>query len=412
MVRFVFVFLALSVGFVGLATAQETPSIRLHGRAVIPAGTSLAPPVDGPAYFGVSGRFAGAGSARVDTLGAIAGAGGAAALPMEGQALQGISAILANPDGTLWALADNGFGNRANSADALLMVHRLRVDWESGAVERLETIFLSDPEGVAPFPIVSETSATRYLTGRDFDPESLAPRPGGGFFIGEEFGPFLLEVDAAGRLAALHPVISNGLEVRSPDHWAGGVANLGRSKGLEGMAQSPDGAFLYPMLEGPILDAAGAPERDGQGRVVLRIVQFDVAARAFTGREWLYPLADPDHAIGDFLLTDDFSGLVIERDARQGEAAEVKWLVEVSLEPDGGVVTRSEDRGASPWDLLRVRIVPSAELFRFPFVTIESIAPMRDGRYIIVNDNNYPFSAGRDPGRPDDTEFILVGLEP
>jgi hypothetical protein len=28
----------------------------------------------------------------------------------------------------------------------------------------------------------------------------------------------------------------------------------------------------------------------------------------------------------------------------------------------------------------------------------------------VINDNNYPFSAGRDPALPDDTEFVV--LEP
>jgi len=34
-----------------------------------------------------------------------------------------------------------------------------------------------------------------------------------------------------------------------------------------------------------------------------------------------------------------------------------------------------------------------------------------DGNVVaVVNDNNYPFSTGRNPGRPDDTEIILVRL--
>ncbi len=333
--------------------------------------------------------------------------GGAPALPMQGQPLQGISAIQWNPDGTVWALSDNGYGNRANSADAMLMIHRLRIDWETGAVARVETVFLSDPNRIAPFPVQSETSETRYLTGRDFDPESFAPRPGGGFFVGEEFGPFVLEFDAGGRLLALFPVSSQGVEVRSPDNWAGGTANLGRSKGLEGMGHSADGRFIYPMLEGAVLDAAGQPEQDAQGRTVLRILEFDVAARAFTGREWLYPLSDPGHAIGDILFTDDFSAIVIERDGLQGDAAQVKRLVVVRLEPDGGAIVQGETR-----DLLAMRdhFDPNGALLRFPFVTIESITRNAEGQFIIANDNNYPFSAGRDPTRPDNTEFILVNV--
>ncbi len=46
--------------------------------------------------------------------------------------------------------------------------------------------------------------------------------------------------------------------------------------------------------------------------------------------------------------------------------------------------------------------------FRFPFQTIESVLPIGDRRLLILNDNNYPFSAGRNPGRPDDNEAIVV----
>ncbi len=41
-------------------------------------------------------------------------------------------------------------------------------------------------------------------------------------------------------------------------------------------------------------------------------------------------------------------------------------------------------------------------------MTIESLALQGADRLVVVNDNNYPFSAGREPDRPDDTEFILL----
>jgi hypothetical protein len=49
-------------------------------------------------------------------------------------------------------------------------------------------------------------------------------------------------------------------------------------------------------------------------------------------------------------------------------------------------------------------------VFRFPFVTIEDVA-LLDGRTIaVLNDNNFPGSAGRTPGVPDNNEFITVRL--
>jgi hypothetical protein len=46
--------------------------------------------------------------------------------------------------------------------------------------------------------------------------------------------------------------------------------------------------------------------------------------------------------------------------------------------------------------------------FRFPFQTIESVLPLDAERLLVINDNNYPFSAGRNPALPDDTELIVV----
>jgi hypothetical protein len=49
-------------------------------------------------------------------------------------------------------------------------------------------------------------------------------------------------------------------------------------------------------------------------------------------------------------------------------------------------------------------------VFTFPFVTIESV-DLVDGRTIVVaNDNNFPFSNGREPLVADGNELILLGV--
>ncbi|WP_204270939.1 esterase-like activity of phytase family protein, partial [Escherichia coli] len=77
--------------------------------------------------------------------------------------------------------------------------HHLAFDWDKGTVERKETVFLRDPDKKIPFPIVMEGSDTRYLTGSDLDVESIQP-VADGFWIGEEFGPYLVKVTRDGKV--------------------------------------------------------------------------------------------------------------------------------------------------------------------------------------------------------------------
>jgi hypothetical protein len=49
--------------------------------------------------------------------------------------------------------------------------------------------------------------------------------------------------------------------------------------------------------------------------------------------------------------------------------------------------------------------------FQIPFQTIESIIPLEDGGLLLLNDNNYPLSAVRNPDEPDNTEAITIRLD-
>ncbi|MGO8656325.1 esterase-like activity of phytase family protein, partial [Rhizobium ruizarguesonis] len=81
----------------------------------------------------------------------------------------------------------------------------------------VKNLFLSDPNRIAPFPIVLEGSDTRYLTGADFDIESIQP-VADGFWLGDEFGPYILKFDTSGRLTDVIPTTLDGKPVLSPDN--------------------------------------------------------------------------------------------------------------------------------------------------------------------------------------------------
>ncbi|GEN26355.1 hypothetical protein HVA01_00010 [Halovibrio variabilis] len=44
-------------------------------------------------------------------------------------------------------------------------------------------------------------------------------------------------------------------------------------------------------------------------------------------------------------------------------------------------------------------------------MTIENVERVDESTIIVANDNNYPFSIGRQQGRADDNELILLNVE-
>jgi hypothetical protein len=432
----------------GAVRADQRFEATLAGHAILPAASFVAPPAGAPPGFATSGRFTGPGNLRVEQRGSMPGDTGPAygrrptglSLPFEGQPVQGFSGIkpVAGEPGAYWVLTDNGFGNRRNSSDTLLMFHKLRPDFRTGSVTIERSIFLSDPNRVVPFPIATESSATRFLTGADFDPESIQP-VADGFWIGEEFGPFLIKLDLEGRVQRVVATQLENAEIRSPDNPALQLAanpaaatafRAQRSGGYEGMALSPDGSRLFALLEKPLFTSAGQPEGN-----FLRILELDTARGAWTGRAMKYRLEPGSTAIGDFNMVDERRALVIERDDGEGDPslacadgqqppacfpkpAGLKriYLVDLQETDAEGFV-----RKIGHIDLMAIRDPQKlartqgdrgpgapADRFGFPFFTIENVAVVDADHIIVANDNNLPFSAGRFLIRADANEFILL----
>jgi hypothetical protein len=242
------------------SAAIEFPAV-LAGHAILPASTLLDAPPDAPAALRTSGK-----AMRRNAVGDIAP-------PFAGQPVGGHSATRRAPDGSFWVLSDNGTGRKDNAADFMLQLNQYRIDFDSGDFRRVQSVFLADPQNRAPFPISTNGTAERYLTGSDFDPESLQFTPGA-MWIGDEFGPYLLKFDMSGRLQEVFDTLIDGRPAGSPDHHGGMESvRIQSSKGLEALTGSPDGRMLYPMLEGPLEE-----ESDQQGKDV-RILEFDVAGQ-------------------------------------------------------------------------------------------------------------------------------------
>lgn len=351
--------------------------------------------------------------------------------PFMGQPVQGFSGLLADgSDGVgrsrFLALSDNGFGGQSNSYDFVLAWHRLTVDWNQRSVSLNGVVELSDPERRLGFPAVadrttwptrdlpvdSRVTSRRLLTGYDLDPESFRRLGDGTIWVGDEFGPYLLKVNAQGQLLAAPVSIPNPLAttaggtVNSPQRpgLVGGTANLPGSGGVEGMALDADGKTLWASLERAITGDPLPERRWVQG--------YDTSTGTWSGKPWAIRLDAATHAIGDLTAVGPGRFVMLERDSEQGESARVKrvYLVD-SRQPDAEGFARKTLvadllRISDPDDLNRDGLTD----FTFPFVTIESVVVENPRSLVLCNDNNFPARSPRRPGLLEATEFIRLRL--
>lgn len=386
------------------------PLAWLDGRVVLPADT-----------------FAGEGpvGAALDTT--VNGR----RLPLAQVPVQGFSSLLRDGE-ELIALQDNGLGTLANSADSPLRWYRLRPDWVTGAVTVTGTVELSDPDRLLPFPLAGDKRLHegRRLSGADLDPEAMVAMDDGTFWIADEFGPSLVPVDARGVVldkpalvpmpVAMRAFARGSPYLRTPDHpdfralrndaSRRDLANLPRSGGIEGLARSAAGDRLYAVIEKGLLD-----DPDGTRRLLL---EFDPARRNFTDQCWFYRASAANVSLSS--LDSDGTGglLVLERDPGEGRQALIKRVYRVvpgQLDETGYLVKTlvcdllsiDDERGVTDHERGAIGL---GRHFTLPFVTPECVLLLDSSTLLVANDNNYPFSAGRRAGKPDDNEIVRLHL--
>jgi hypothetical protein len=357
------------------------------------------------------------------------------------QPVQGFSGVLPGPGAdTFHVLVDNGFGAKNNSADSLLRMYTLKIDfrtrsggsgavspasWSTGrqaaAFDSSTRLSLNDANHLLGLPIQADYAnyyndaanpavddairAGRLLTGADLDVESVRRDRSGNYWFGDEFGPYLIKADAHGTvLRSAIPLPG----VYAPEHKdvssGAALANLGGSGGFEGMAINKSGTRLYTLLEKTV---SGDPAK------TLRIDEFDIATEAYTGVRYVYPLDPAGTNIGDMTAVDDHRFVVIERNggtATNGTAPFKKlYLIDTEGIANGAVVTKTElvdlMNLADPDDLDG----DGNTTFTLPYVTIENVLLLNPHTLLVANDNNFPYGGGRALAS-DRTEFLRITL--
>jgi glycerophosphoryl diester phosphodiesterase len=384
-----------------LAPSSQATSSRqdpvLVGRAVLPFDTLAGPPA--------SGAFVLPGAGTLNGV----------TFPLAGQPVAGFSAIV---DGRrpreFLAMADNGFGAKANSSDFLIRAYYLRPKFKtanegSGRVRVGDFIAFRDPHQRIGFRIVNENTGRRLLTGGDIDPESLQRGRHGDLWVGDEFGPWILHFNARGVLLEAPFAMPDDLMSPNNPFLSGSSATQPNSRGLEGMAISPDGRHLYAALEG-----ATVADLDPLRRYVY---EFSTRRKEFTGRVLQYRTEAAGNLIADLWAVDAHRIVVIERDLGSGVNAVFRriYLVDLRDTDRAGFLVKTQ--------LVDLTKVPDPELVSLPALhpgdlglgdpfwvmceSVEAVHLVKGNRMLVGCDNNLP-NSGRNPGRPDDTEFILV----
>ncbi len=360
------------------------------------------------------------------------------------QPVQGFSGVLQGAGNSYRFLVDNGFGNQANSADSVLRMYAVlpdfrtatggsgtvsAADWATGTArssfDASTRITLSDPNRQVGFAIQADyekyyngsTSlnpsgiavdagirANKLLTGADFDVEGVRQDKNGNLWFGDEFGPFLVKTDASGRVLS-RDVPMAGVYAPENPYRGNTPANLGSSRGFEGLAINANGDRLYTLLEGTV---TGDPAK------TLRINEFNIDTNTYTPQQWVYKLDADGTNIGDMTAINDHEFIVIERNGNTATSGGTpfKKLFKIDLNK------RNADGSVEKVELVDLMNIADPNdlngdgktVFDFPYVTIENIHVIDAHTLLVVNDNNFPGGGGR-TAASDNTEFLKIHLD-
>ena len=341
--------------------------------------------------------------------------------------------------GTFYMLPDRGF-NVTGTSDYRARVNKLFITFKplddpaavpvaerqnSVATTLTDTILLTDaagqsltgldPDGIRRaangFPDLPQASNGRV----SIDSESLALLPDGGFFIGDEYGPYIYRFSPAGRLlAAIRPPEAFLPKRKGKDHFAsnnpgpGGRApeppepETGRAnnQGFEGLTLTPPGGkFLVAALQSATRQDGGTSPAT---RRYSRLLYYDVADREHPRlvREYVVPLplfetADGERRVAaqsELLALDETFFLLLCRDSGNGygTGGATSRYRSINLLD----TSRATNIAGSRYDGT-VPVAPNGKL-------VDGVVPATLTRYIDINETAQLQKFGLHNGEPND----------
>ncbi|MET3816232.1 esterase-like activity of phytase family protein [Pantoea sp. UYEF8] len=166
---------------------------------------------------------------------------------------------------------------------------------------------------------LSDTLKVLHGDNRGLDTEGITTDGKGGYWLCDEYGPFLINVDQRGRILSIHgPQAAEGEK-----SIAGGLPNVLKwrqpNRGFEGLTRMPDGRIIAAVQS--TLDINGKSKKQAR---FTRLVSFDPA----TGKTAMYgyPIDSEAYAknndakIGDIVAIDNQHILLIEQGSGKDDA--------------------------------------------------------------------------------------------
>jgi hypothetical protein len=342
--------------------------------------------------------------------------------------------------GTFYMLPDRGW-NVAGTADYRARLNKLSItfkpadtsaampaaDRQRSVVATLaDTILLTDAAG-APltgldpaeggirraadgFPDLPQASSGRV----SIDAEALVLLPDGGYFIGDEYGPYIYRFSAAGRmLAAIRPPEALIPKRKGRDHFASNNPGPGaavpeprnpesgrqNNQGIEGLSLTPDGKFLVAALQSATRQDSGAGQ---ETRRYTRMLYYDLSNSDLPRlvREYVVPLPVYEDAEGqkrvaaqsELLALDETRFLLLCRDngngyGRDSATSRYRKIELVDTSPATNIAGSNYD-GTVP-------VAPNGKL-------AAGIVPATLTPFIDLNDNAQLSRFGLHSGEPND----------
>ena len=210
---------------------------------------------------------------------------------------------------------------------------------------------------------ISTALAAPGQLNRRLDPEGFRVAPDGSVWLSDEYGPYILHFDQAGReigavaapegFTIARPAANAKLEMQS--NTIGRVTN----RGAEGLAITPDGRHMAVIMQSPLIQDGGLKGLNS------RIMVYDLQDKAAKPRQFIYPLDDTKLAVSEILAVDNTRFLVDERDGVPGATGrKLLYLVDIAQSPApteltaagyGGVASKTLPETGLPQDVVALR---------------------------------------------------------